>query len=46
VRCTAGRYDYEAMLTNRYPLDRINEAIQSMRAFREIKPLVLPWAER
>jgi threonine dehydrogenase-like Zn-dependent dehydrogenase len=46
VRRTASRFDYEAMLTNRYPLDRINEAIQSMRAFREIKPLVLPWAER
>jgi Zn-dependent alcohol dehydrogenase len=35
---------FEAMLTTRYPLDRINEAIQNMRAFREIKPLVLPWA--
>jgi len=46
VRRTASRYDFEAMLTTRYPLDRINEAIQSMRAFREIKPLVLPWAER
>jgi Zn-dependent alcohol dehydrogenase len=45
VRRTAARYDYEAMLTTRYPLDRINEAIQSMRAFREIKPLVLPWAQ-
>ena len=31
---------------DRIPLDRINEAIQNMRAFREIKPLVLPWAER
>jgi L-iditol 2-dehydrogenase len=45
VRCTGGHYDFEAMLTTRYPLDRINDAIQSMRAFREIKPLVLPWAE-
>ena len=26
-----------------YPPDQINEALQSMRAFREIKPLVLPW---
>jgi hypothetical protein len=43
VRRTSARYDFEAMLTTRYPLDRINEAIQSMRAFREIKPLVLPW---
>ncbi len=46
VRRTASRYDFGAMLTTRYPLDRINEAIQNMRAFREIKPLVLPWAER
>jgi threonine dehydrogenase-like Zn-dependent dehydrogenase len=45
VRRTADRFDYEAMLTTRYPLPRINEAIQSMRAYREIKPLVLPWAE-
>jgi L-iditol 2-dehydrogenase len=45
VRRAGGRYDFEAMLTTRYPLDRINDAIQSMRAFREIKPLVLPWAE-
>jgi len=45
VRRTGDRYDYEAMLTTRYPLARINEAIQNMRAFREIKPLVLPWAD-
>jgi D-arabinose 1-dehydrogenase-like Zn-dependent alcohol dehydrogenase len=44
VRRTASRYDFEAMLTTRYPLDRINDAIRNMRAFREIKPLVLPWA--
>jgi L-iditol 2-dehydrogenase len=46
VRRTRERFDYEAMLTTRYPLDRINDAIQAMRAFREIKPLVLPWADR
>jgi L-iditol 2-dehydrogenase len=44
VRRTSERYDFEAMLTTRYPLDQINDAIQNMRAFREIKPLVLPWA--
>ncbi len=33
-----------AVLTTRHPLDRINDAIQSMRALREIKPLALPWA--
>jgi threonine dehydrogenase-like Zn-dependent dehydrogenase len=46
VRRTSERYDFEAMLTTRYPLDQINHAIQNMRAFREIKPLVLPWAGR
>lgn len=45
VRATADRFDFEAMLTTRYPLARINEAIQAMRAFQEIKPLVLPWAD-
>ncbi len=45
VRRSGDRYDFEAMLTTRYPLARINEAIQNMRAFREIKPLVLPWAD-
>lgn len=44
VRRAGERFDFEAMLTTRYPLGQINEAIQSMRAFREIKPLVLPWA--
>ena len=38
------RYDFEAMLTTRYPLEGMNAAIPSLRAFREIKPLVLPWA--
>ena len=45
VRSTADRFDFEAMLTTRYPLEKINEAIRSMQAFREIKPLVLPWAD-
>ncbi len=44
VRRTRDRFDFEAMLTTRYPLAQINEAIQAMQAFREIKPLVLPWA--
>ncbi|MBI4506046.1 MAG: zinc-binding dehydrogenase [Chloroflexi bacterium] len=44
VQRAGERFDFEAMLTTRYPLGQINEAIQSMRAFREIKPLILPWA--
>jgi hypothetical protein len=39
-------HDFEAMLTTRYPLDRINGAIQNVRAFCEVKALVLAWAER
>ena len=45
VRRTSDRFDFEAMLTTHYPLAKINEAIRNMQAFREIKPLVLPWAE-
>ena len=32
VRRAGDRYDFAAMLTTRYPLDRINEAIQNMQA--------------
>jgi hypothetical protein len=28
------------MLSNRYPLHRINDAMESMRAFREVKAVV------
>jgi hypothetical protein len=34
------------MSTTRYPLDQINDASQTMRAFRETTRLGLPWAER
>lgn len=44
VQRASERFDFEAMLTTRYPLGQINEAIHSMRAFKEIKPLILPWA--
>src|SRR4030095_7654172 len=45
VRRTGGRYDFEGIADTRHTPDRIHDAIQSMRAFRELKPLVLPWAE-
>lgn len=44
ARRHAGRYDFEAMLTGRYPLAAINAALAAQRDLREIKPLVLPWA--
>ena len=34
------RFHFDDMLTNRYTLDQINDAMESMRAFREVKPVV------
>jgi D-arabinose 1-dehydrogenase-like Zn-dependent alcohol dehydrogenase len=34
------RFSFEEMLSNRYPLHRINDAMESMRAFREVKAVV------
>lgn len=36
------RFSFEAMLSNRYRLDQINDALEAMQGFREIKPVVLP----
>lgn len=35
------RFDFEEMLSNRYPLEQINDAMQAMQAFREVKPVVV-----
>ena len=35
------RFHFEDMLSNRYRLDQINEAMAAMHAFREIKPVVI-----
>ena len=32
---------FEDMLSNRYPLEQINEALEAMRAFREVKAVVV-----
>ena len=32
----------EDMLSSRYRLDQINDAMEAMRAFREVKPVVVP----
>ncbi len=36
------RFTFEDMLSNRYRLDQINEAMQAMKDFREVKPIVVP----
>jgi Zn-dependent alcohol dehydrogenase len=36
------RFSFEDMLSHRYPLDHINEALEAMRAFREVKAVVVP----
>jgi D-arabinose 1-dehydrogenase-like Zn-dependent alcohol dehydrogenase len=35
------RFTFHDMLSNRYRLDQINEALEAMRAFREVKPVVV-----
>ena len=39
---TRARFTFEDMLSNRYRLDQINDALEAMRAFREVKPVVVP----
>ena len=36
------RFRFEDMLTNSYPLAQVTEALESMAALREIKPVILP----
>jgi len=38
------RFDFELMLTGRYPLAGTSEAIAAMAALREVKPVILPAA--
>jgi Zn-dependent alcohol dehydrogenase len=35
------RFTFHDMLSNRYRLDQINEALEAMRAFHEVKPVVV-----
>lgn len=37
------RLPFERMITNRYGLGQVNEAIEQMSKGAEIKPLILPW---
>lgn len=36
-------FDFDLMVTGRYHLDDVGKAYDSMRAFEEIKPVLLPW---
>ena len=44
IRQTRDKYDFDALLSSRYPIRDINTAMANMQAFREIKTLVLPHA--
>lgn len=36
------RFSFADMLSNRYRLDQINEGLEAMKGFREIKPVLMP----
>jgi L-iditol 2-dehydrogenase len=36
------RFSFSDMLSNRYRLEQINEALDAMKGFREVKPVVVP----
>ena len=38
------RFNFEEMISTRYPLDQINDAMNAMHAFREVKPVVVMWS--
>jgi L-iditol 2-dehydrogenase len=39
---TRHKFDFDKLLSNRYHLDEVNTAMSRMKAFEEIKPIVLP----
>lgn len=36
------QFDFGKLLSNRYPLDRLSDALDAMANFREVKPVILP----
>ncbi|MFD1507100.1 zinc-binding dehydrogenase [Georgenia yuyongxinii] len=42
---TQGRFDFDKITSKRYTLDQANDALMSMHARAEIKPVVVPHAE-
>lgn len=41
IRHNGERFSWDDMISNRYPLSRINEAMQRMQAWQEIKPAIV-----
>jgi Zn-dependent alcohol dehydrogenase len=37
----AKRFDFDKMITSKYSLDQVNDALLSMREMRDIKPVIL-----
>ena len=35
------RFSWNDLISNEYPLERINEAVEGMQAWREIKPAIV-----
>jgi L-iditol 2-dehydrogenase len=44
MRHNASRFDWNLVIGNDYRLDQIDEAIANMQAFRDIKPVITPFA--
>ena len=42
MRITRGKYDFGALVPNRYRLDQATEALSRMRAQQDIKPVIAP----
>jgi threonine dehydrogenase-like Zn-dependent dehydrogenase len=42
LKANRGRFSFSDMLSNRYRLEQINDALEAMKSFREIKPVVVP----
>ncbi len=44
MKNTHGKYDFGALVPNRYRLDQATEALTRMRAQEDIKPMLVPHA--
>jgi L-iditol 2-dehydrogenase len=42
IKNKRSRYDFSKMVTTKYPLNQINEAVLAMKAGKEIKPVIVP----
>lgn len=42
IKNNQNRFDFNDLISNRYRLDQINEALVAMKGYKEIKPLVMP----